>query len=74
MREGLKVLKTEEGGRVRIEAFRDATASHPLLTFTYDRHLGMFLLTIERMTITQRATLKALVDVLREVEEVVMEE
>ena len=72
MKEGLKVLKTEECGRVRIEAYRDAaTISHPLLTFTYNKHLGMFLLTIERMTITQHKTLKALIEVLREMEEVV---
>ena len=71
MKEGLKVLKTEECGRVRIEAYRDATTLEPFLTFIYNRQNRVFLLTIERMTITQHKTLKALIEVLREMEEVV---
>ena len=45
--------------------------SFPLLTLTYNRCRHEFLLTIERKFITQKSTLKALIEALEKVREVI---
>ena len=47
-----------------------ARASFPLLSLTYNRHTDNFVLTIERKFITQQSTLKALIEALESVKEV----
>jgi len=57
---------------VRVEVIcLTARTSFPLLSLTYNRHTDNFILTIEREFITQQSTLKALIEALRGVEEVV---
>jgi len=68
MKEKLKIVESEECGKVRIETYYDDIH---LLTFTYNKHLDMFLLTIEHATITSRWTLRALIEALEKVKEVV---
>jgi len=62
----LKLKKREEGGKVVIEAYSDSTH---LLTFTYNKHIDMFALTVETNPIYQRRTLHALIEALQKVEE-----
>ena len=47
-----------------------ARTSFPLLTLTYNRHTDNFILTIGRKFITQHSTLKALIEALESVKEV----
>jgi len=68
MKEKLKIVESEECGKVRIEAYYDDIH---LLTFTYDKHLDMFLLTIGYATIATRWLLQALIEALEKVKEVV---
>jgi len=69
----LKTIITEECcDLVRVEVIcLTARTSFPLLSLTYNRHTDNFILTIEREFITQQSTLKALIEALRGVEEVV---
>jgi len=69
----LKTVITEECCdlmRVEVICFT-AKTSFPLLTLTYNKLTDNFILTIERKFITQHSTLKALIEALRSVEEVV---
>jgi len=47
-----------------------ARTSFPLLSLTYNRHTDNFILTVERKFITQQSTLKALIEALESVKEV----
>ena len=51
-----------------------SNTSFPLLTLTYNRCRHEFVLTIECKFITQQSTLKALIEALRSVEEVLKDE
>ena len=62
----MELRKREEGGKVVIEAYSDSTH---LLTFTYNKHIDMFALTVETNHIYQRSTLHALIEALQKVEE-----
>ena len=69
----LKTIITEECCdlmRVEVICFT-AKTSFPLLSLTYNKLTDNFVLTIERKFITQHSTLKALIEALRGVEEVV---
>ena len=68
MKEKLKIVKSEECGKVKIEAYYDDIH---LLTLTYNKHLDMFLLTVEHATIASRRTLQALIEALEKVKEVI---
>ena len=62
----MELKKREEGGKVVIEAYSNSTH---LLTFTYNKHIDMFTLTVETNPIYQRSTLHALIEALQKVEE-----
>ena len=69
----LKTVITEECCdlmRVEVICFT-ANTSFPPLTLTYNKLTDNFILTIERKFITQHSTLKALIEALKNVEEVV---
>ena len=68
----LKTIITEECcDLVRVEVIcLTAKTSFPLLTLTYNKHTDNFILTIERKFITQHSTLKALIEALEKVREV----
>ena len=68
----LKTIITEECcGLVRVEVIcLTAKTSFPLLSLTYNRHTDNFILTVERKFITQQSTLKALIEALESVKEV----
>ena len=69
----LKTVITEECCdlmRVEVICFT-AKTSFPLLTLTYNKLTDNFVLTIERKFITQHSTLKALIEALEEVREVI---
>jgi len=56
---------------VRVEVIcLTAKTSFPLLSLTYNRHTDNFILTVERKFITQHSTLKALIEALEKVREV----
>ena len=56
---------------VRVEVIcLTARTSFPLLTLTYNKLTDNFVLTIERKFITQQSTLKALIEALESVKEV----
>ena len=68
----LKTVITEECCdlmRVEVICFT-AKTSFPLLTLTYNKLTDNFVLTIERKFITQHSTLKALIEALESVKEV----
>jgi len=68
----LKTVITEECCdlmRVEVICFT-AKTSFPLLTLTYNKLTDNFVLTIERKFITQQSTLKALIEALESVKEV----
>ena len=67
MKEKLKMVESEECGKVKMEAYYDDIH---LLTLTYNKHLDMFLLTVEHATIASRRTLQALIEALEKVKEV----
>jgi len=68
----LKTIITEECcDLVRVEVIcLTARTSFPLLSLTYNRHTDNFILTVERKFITQQSTLKALIEALESVKEV----
>ena len=69
----LKTIITEECcDLVRVEVIcLTARTSFPLLSLTYNKYTDNFILTVERKFITQPSTLKALIEALKNVEEVV---
>ena len=69
----LKTIITEECcDLMRVEVIcLTAKTSFPLLTLTYNKLTDNFVLTIERKFITQHSTLKALIEALEEVREVI---
>jgi len=71
----LKTIITEECcDLVRVEVIcLTARISFPLLSLTYNRHTDNFVLTIERKFITQHSTLKALIEAIESVREVMKE-
>ena len=68
----LKTIITEECcDLMRVEVIcLTAKTSFPLLTLTYNKLTDNFVLTIERKFITQHSTLKALIEALESVKEV----
>jgi len=71
----LKTIITEECcDLVRVEVICfTARTSFSLLSLTYNRHTDNFILTVERKFITQHSTLKALIEALENVREVMKE-
>jgi len=69
----LKTIITEECcDLMRVEVIcLTAKTSFPLLTLTYNKLTDNFVLTIERKFITQHSTLKALIEALEKVKEVI---
>ena len=68
----LKTIITEECcDLMRVEVIcLTAKTSFPLLTLTYNKLTDNFILTVERKFITQQSTLKALIEALESVKEV----
>ena len=71
----LKTIITEECcglKKIEVICFTETT-SFPLLTLTYSKKTGDFVLTIERRFIAQQSTLQALIEALESVREVMKE-
>ena len=69
----LKTIITEECcelKKIEVICFTETT-SFPLLTLTYSKKTGDFVLVIERRFIAHRSTLKALIEALEEMREVI---
>jgi len=69
----LKTIITEkEQGLTEVEVlYRTENTIIPLLTLTYSKRTGDFVLVIERRIIAQKSTLQALTEALEEVKEVI---
>ena len=69
----LKTIITEECcelKKIEVICFTETT-SFPLLTLTYSKKTGDFVLVIERRFIAQKSTLQALIEALEKVKEVI---
>jgi len=69
----LKTIVTEERcelKKIEVICFTETT-SFPLLTLTYSKKTGDFVLVIERRFIAQKSTLQALTEALEKVREVI---